>query len=249
MRHPLLSLLSVLFCVVLGVGAGLTRSPVYTANARLLVGSISSGNNSVPGLVAANKDLAATYARLVNSSDVRNIVDDKIPDAATYQLSASPIAESPIIVVTSTANSAETSRLTAQAAAEALQQYVGQLSGGGAGDELLTKYTEDAKALAVAKNSLAAAQARSAPDAVAEAQAVVDAAQLRVDTAAQSYQQSQSASKGGTVSLITPATEAGDDRQSYLERYVAAGLVVGVLLALAISTALSNRSLRRIRSE
>jgi Capsular polysaccharide biosynthesis protein len=89
-----------LLLVGAAIALGTTRAPNYTAETRLTVGRLDVSSQAVPGVVAANQSLAATYSRLVTAEGVVDPVAVRLglsSGSVARALRASPIPESPII--------------------------------------------------------------------------------------------------------------------------------------------------------
>src|SRR5664280_2151111 len=65
--YPRLIVAIVLVVFIATMALVMTRPEVYTAETRLLVGSLDAQSQAVPGYVLASQQLAATYARVASS--------------------------------------------------------------------------------------------------------------------------------------------------------------------------------------
>jgi uncharacterized protein involved in exopolysaccharide biosynthesis len=260
-RRPFLALLPVLIVLMTALAFGLTRTPVYTASAQILVGRIDVEASAVPGFVEANQRLAATYARLVGTSVIAERVSGAVglpPKDVRGRLSGSPIPESSIIQVEATGSSSADAVELASAAAEQLISYVVQSNENPARQQqLLDAYGAAAveqraaeSARDAAQGALASAQgAEASPTVVADrrtalnnAQAALDEANLRATTAESAYRDSQrGAVDRGALQIITRAESAGNDRRSRLQLAVVGSLLLGGTIGVALASLRENR--------
>jgi capsular polysaccharide biosynthesis protein len=239
-------------CVFVGLLAGLARSPKHTADARLVVGrSIDLGNlASIPGLSAAGQQLASDYSRLVSTGTVQHDVAKRL-GAKTLDgsVTASPVPQSPVVLVEATASSDEQARRIAGATASALVQAVNDLNTRqtAAGQQLLDQYRQADEQLLRDTETLNRLQAQASAsggtntavqDAILAAQTAVDADKVRVDTLATDYGQSFSPSRVDTQAIqrVGPAQSVGTDRTRTLELYLLVALVIGLVLGIAAAT-------------
>lgn len=231
---------------------GFARAPVYTAEARLNVGRLDVSTQAIPGFVSSVQALAATYSRLVDAQDVINATakaTSTTPGEISGSLTASPIADSPLFRLNATAGSADDAVIRANAAAEALADYVSSLNTENPdGERLLDQFREASTTLAAAQAALARAKRAAADNpttanrnAVDRAQVEVDAARLQATTFSSLYQQSQQGSvSANVVTIFDPASTATSDRRSALQRFLFVGLVAGLLLGVVAATVIEN---------
>jgi hypothetical protein len=265
LRHPVVAILPLVVLVVVLVGGAVTTAPTYTAESRIVVGRLDVEAQSVPGFTAANNSLAATYARLVGSTQhVEEIADqtERTADEVRGRVGASPIPESPIIRVEASGSSeADTIELADQAAA-ALITLVDRLNDPSErGLALLDDYREAASALAAATlerdllaeqvetlqaEGASAARVQAVQEQLTEADATVAEAQLRTETLANLYQESQQARSDSDLlrQLSTGQGTGSDARQTILAAGITA-VLVGTLLGIALAWLVANwRALR-----
>lgn len=131
LRHPVLAALAALVVLLPVTVLAFGRSPVYTAEARLLVGQIDVEAQAVPGFVQATQQLASLYARVATTDVVvgpaaaaSGLDEDEVRSA----LRASPVPLSAVIRIEASAADEATAVAIAAAGAEALQAYVTELN-------------------------------------------------------------------------------------------------------------------------
>jgi capsular polysaccharide biosynthesis protein len=222
--------LPVLLAIVLGAAGaylGHRRKPTFTATTKLTVGTVDYKTQSVPGFVEAAQTLASSYALTVRSAQVL------VPLARTEHTSEAAIAQA--VSATAVARQAKRTigalNTTPRDEARAMAQY--------------RRYTLQAataqQKLATLKHDQAIGDTVSDAQ-LASAQTAIDAAQARASAYSLQYQSiisgNQPQSESRLLTIIQPAVGAASDKRSYLERYIAfgiaAGLVLGILLALII---------------
>jgi uncharacterized protein involved in exopolysaccharide biosynthesis len=239
--RPMLVLLPVLVFLVPGLFLSLTREPVYTAQARLLVGGFNAESRAVPGFVEASKTLAETYARLVSTPAIQDPTSKALQLAPSeVDLSATAVPESSIIAVEATSTSQATAVRVADAGAKALVEYTQQ--SGGKPSELLKDYVSARQALAQAqaeRDQLAASGSTSSERARAEAE--LNAAQARSDAAAQRYENAIDAGSSGLLQIVAPAGISQDDRRQNIQLTIAATVGLGLIIGIALATLMVNR--------
>jgi capsular polysaccharide biosynthesis protein len=255
LRHPLLALFIVLVCTGAGVAAGLERPPSYNAEARMAVGNIDVESQALPGYVSAVQSLAGSYSRAIDSKQVVGPVAEELglPESeVARRISASPVPSSAVIRIDATGSDEESTVRLANAAADGLRDYVRGLdSGKSSSNGILRDYrraSEDAEqAKQKRERAREAAGANSTSKKVQEAEADYSAAQLKVRSLANQYQQSlQQRPPANFTQDLTDATTAASDQRSQLQLRAFTGFVAGLVLATAIVTALANRRRRRV---
>src|SRR5690242_9536226 len=121
----------VLIFAVLGAACGgvyaFKRPPVYTATARLSAISVNASNAaSLAGSLEAGQELAGTFARVVQSSQVANAVAKALhttPEWAQAHVSGTPVPTSPFVMISANASSPAVAKAAANAALKAVDQY------------------------------------------------------------------------------------------------------------------------------
>lgn len=267
--HPALFVLPALLLLVVGFVVGLQRSPAYGADTRLIVGRIDVESQAVPGYVAANQSLAGTYARLVETDAVGQLVADQLHlplKQVSGHLKATNIPESAIILVSASAPDKKTALALDGAATSALSRYVASTNSDAAtSNAVLQQYQQASEAYnratvqrdsaRAAINSYRANVSSSATpptsltDNYASAQASVDRAQLQVNTLQQSYSDSlRVGTQRGDLTILSAPTASGSDRLAFTEKAAGGGLVAGLVIGLALAMSRSRRAGVRRRS-
>jgi hypothetical protein len=254
--RPMLVALPILVLLIPSIAIALARQPVYTAEARLLIGGFNVEAQRVPGFVEASRTLAETYSRLVPtraiSERVAKILDVDVEEVEGH-IEASSVPDSSLIRVEGTASSVAKAVKLSAAASQALVDFADQSEGGSA-DELLDQYRQASLALNEATAARDALQARydarvaagTATDAdrsaVSAAQADVDRAKLEATTLAGVYTTTRSnTGTSGQVTLVAPARDVGSDKKSTLQLAIAGPLLLGAIAGVALATIVANR--------
>jgi hypothetical protein len=259
----------VALCLVLGlaagVGAALLRPTTYTAAAKLSVGGTDLSAQSVPGFAVASAQLAANYARFVETAPVRAALPSDQAEALST-VSASPEPDSNVILLEATASTSGAAVAAAQLGADLLRSQVDDAVQGASSEEVLADYTEMSRRVAQAQQVQASAQSTydrlrnpTDPDvtpsaaAVERASAAVAAASAQLDVL--EVQQSALSTKYQNVvnepvsqsrlTIVQPAAPSFDDSRSRLQRYGLAGLLLGFMLALLLAVLLDRRAAQR----
>lgn len=244
--------------LLLGVVFGIVRPPIYTAEARLIVGQGSNLTNvaAAAGLEPAEEGFAADYSRLVTGLPSQD---------AKYggTISASPIPNSTIIRIDSTSGSEKGAVAVASAGAKALLREVNGIDNGNkaALNALLSQYQSTQAAIAQYNRAASILQgevASGGPNALSEnvqlsqLEAKIDVAQLEANAEQAQYQATYSPVEAEeSVVQITGATSyTGNDRLTYIEIGLVAGLFGGALLGVALAAFddMKPNMLRKLRS-
>lgn len=253
--HWLSIIASCMVLACLGSLFALSKPATFTAHSRLLVGSFDTRVTSIPGMAVASTELASTYSRLAGTSSVIDSASKiaNIPkgDIAGH-LSASPVVDSPIIVLTATGSTRAQAVLFANAGSRALTEYVGSLNPN-TPDSLIQRYQTTNNDLLRAQGQLAAleAQSKASPTNAALAaqanakRAEMNALQLQSDALAESYGNVAGAGGFG-LQTIQPATGGGSDRRSTFQMYTFLGFFVGLVLSVAFAVRREEKRHNRI---
>jgi hypothetical protein len=264
----------VLICAVLGAACGgvyaFKRPPVYTATARLSAISVNASNAaSLAGSLEAGQELAGTFARVVQSSQVANAVAKALhttPQWAAAHVSGTPVPTSPFVMINANASSPPIAKTAANAALKAVDQYARNLLSASSGaPAMLAKIRQYSIRAARAENHLghlkgqAAGQARRASllgetsttpspglqKQIEQATAEVADAQAQLTGAQSAYTQQAENQLGSrqTVSSSQALTAASDRRQ-VAQIAILLGLLCGLLVGIAGATAIASRSTR-----
>jgi capsular polysaccharide biosynthesis protein len=148
----------ILICAILGAACGAVfafkRPPVYTANSRLSAISVNASNvASLSGSLQAAEELASTFARVVESTDVAKRVAKALnttPAWAMAHVSGTPVPSSPFVTISANAATPQIAARAANAALGAVTAYARKLvSASAGGPALLAKV--HAESIAVTK--------------------------------------------------------------------------------------------------
>jgi capsular polysaccharide biosynthesis protein len=251
-RHRLVALAPLVFLLGLAGVLAFGRTPVYKAQARMSVGSLSpSGQNGASAAYTA-QTLAAGYSRIVTADSVI------IPVARRLRMSrrevidhvrGSLIPASPIFFIEAEGPSEREAVQLANLTARSLERYVLHLNRGlaalgpalrklRAASAQLQRLRLKQDVLRVqALKSRSAAARRAYLNAALNAAAASDVAQLEQQTAGQLYGLARSnIVSANQLQLIAPANRAKSDRASVAELLfiiaLVAGLILGVVLAV-----------------
>jgi uncharacterized protein involved in exopolysaccharide biosynthesis len=241
-RHPLLALLPVLVLVGAALAIGEVRKPNYTSQARLGVGTLSPGSQSNQASADATTQLASTYSRAISAEAVTRRVSRKtgLPRAkVTSGLSASALAQSPLVKVQGKAKSRRDAILLARAGSNALIRYVSAVAGSGtSGATLLRKF----KAAQEQANAAQAATVGTVGATKRRTDAAFQAASLKAKALKLAYVQQTQGSGGQTpLRVLDPAEGASSDQTKKLRLYLVIGALTGILAGVALATARAAR--------
>jgi uncharacterized protein involved in exopolysaccharide biosynthesis len=227
--------LSIVLFLAIAVAVGLLRPATYTADARLAVGRVNVSTVAAPGVVSASQSLASAYSRAITADQVARHIERELGDITdpTADLTASPIPESPVILIEADASAPDEAIRLANAASRALISYVNELNSNAAeGTQLLRRYR-------TAKEEVEDLEA----DVDAESEKVdnkgganLEAARLRVRVLEGAYRSSlEENTSGNDLRVLTSAQEATSDRESALKLLLIAGLVAGTGIGLVVA--------------
>src|SRR5262245_37403689 len=178
-------LLSVVLFVALAASVAFVREPDYTATARLTVGRIDiTSPGALSGYAMATQALATGYSRTVTAQPVAKQVAKEtgvsVKDVKS-QVSATPVAESPVFRVEATSPDEKQAVRLANASSHALLAYAARLSQDNPdSSRLYRQYRE-----AIQQGNLARRQLKIAKN--ARTQSRLAAAELRVDALGKAY--------------------------------------------------------------
>lgn len=247
-------ILAVVVCGAIGAGVALLRTPEYTATARLAVGRIDvSSPGALSGFAVATEALATGYSRTANARVVAESVSRKTGiavDDVQDNVTATPVAKSPVFRVEATSADSEQAVELANASSTALIRYAARLNRDDPDSRRLYRQYRAANrerqaSIRVRDDARAEAEARPSPaaaDRVTAAQADVEADALRVDALETAYTASvQSQTATDLVQVISPATDAQSDRRSFLMIFTFIGAMAGLVLGAGIAYARESR--------
>lgn len=229
--YPQLVLIPLVALCLLAIVIGLLRPTTYTAEARLAVGRINVSTVAAPGVVSASQSLASAYSRAISANAVSKQVEAKLGESAG-EIAASPIPESPVILIEGKADSEEGAVKLANTASLALIKYVNELnSTKGETEELLSEYEE-------VEEEIATLQGSAAPDDAAK----LSALRLRLHSIEAAYRTNlEEATTGNNLRVLTTAQGASNDRKSVLKLLLFAAVVAGLGIGLLLAYRRANR--------
>ena len=264
----------VLIAAVLGAACGgvyaFKRPPVYTATARLSAISVNTSNAaSLAGSLEAGQELASTFARVVQSSQVANAVAGALhttPEWAAAHVSGTPVPTSPFVTISANASSPAVAKTAANAALKSVDQYARNLlSASSNAPAMLAKIRGYSIQVNQAENHLghlkgqAARQAQQASllgttsttptpglqKQIDQATADVAGAQAQLTGAQSAYNQQAENQLGSRQTVTTSqALIATNDRKQVAQIAILLGLLCGALIGIAGATLIASRSSR-----
>lgn len=258
-RRPLLAIIPTILLVIAAVALALERDPVYTSEARLIVGRLDLNQpGALGGYATATQAFATTYSRAVGAQEVIQKVSRETgldPFEIRSRLDATPIPQSPVFRIIAVGSSPTAAISVANGTSDALVDYVKKTneSPNPESPKLLKEFRDyqvdvsrAEQALGAAKRRLEARDTTRSRLGVADAQGRFAAAQLRADAASEAFTQSRTGSSATQgVTILAPATFATNDRSVKLQIYVFVAVIAGVLLGIALAAIVEDRSLRR----
>ena len=246
-RYWLTVLTPVVVCVAIAGVLAFGRTPVYTAQARLTIGSLNIGTQGLPGFVYAAQGLSSAYSRVVTADGIVNPVAQRLHLARTDvidNLSASPTPNSPIFFVEGKGSSPAKAIELTNAAAQQMQTYIAKFNSISTGQQTAeANYRAAAAAVQAAKlrRDLAAKAELQHPSA-ANRQAYLqtgadyDVAKGKELASLAIFTQATTGNSGANlVQVIAPANKASSDRGSKALILLLASLVTGLVIGLALA--------------
>jgi uncharacterized protein involved in exopolysaccharide biosynthesis len=248
LRHPFLALLPVVLMVAAAIAAGTMREPVYTAEARVGVGSLSPAGAAASASTDTNEQLAATYARAISSGAVVRRVSQRTglsPGEVRSRLGASPVPESPVFKIEGTAPNERDAITLTRAGTAAIKRYVAGLTGTGGGEALLREFQDAQLAASEAKARLVDAEELGGRREL-KAEAAYETALLKAKALRAEYVEETRGSGGEPVRVVSAADHASGDSDQKLRFYVVAGALGGIALGIALATSRAAAKRRRV---
>jgi capsular polysaccharide biosynthesis protein len=257
LRHPLLTIAPVVVLVIAAFAVAKNRSPTYTAQARVAIGSFSPSQDAAPGAAYAGTQFASAYSRAITAHDVVAPVAKETglrPDQVAGRLTATPIPDSPLLQISGTGPSQDAAMKLTNAATDSLLAYVRRSDVTGDQAQTLLERFHSAQAeadRAASQVSLRQRAANRSPDSQSARRALstsrtrADTLDLRARALRAAYlQQAQSESSGIPVRTLNAAGSATSDAGKTLKLVVTiavlAGLVIGVALATGFEATRAN---------
>jgi uncharacterized protein involved in exopolysaccharide biosynthesis len=246
-RYWLLVLAPVAVCLAIAGVLAFGRTPVYSSQARLTIGSLNISTQGVPGFVYAAQGLATAYARVVTADGVVDPVAKQLHLPRTQvinDLTGSAVALSPIFVVEGKGTTPAKSIALTNAASKQLSTYIQHFNSIGTGERTaLANYNASSLVASTAKlksDTLRAQLFRHPTPALKKsyltAAAAYDVAKGKQLTALQIYNGSASGHSGSNlVQVIAPANKATSDRGSKALILLLAALVAGLVIGLSLA--------------
>jgi uncharacterized protein involved in exopolysaccharide biosynthesis len=257
-RHWLLVAVITALFTAAGIAVAVARAPVYTAQARLVVGRIDvSAPGALGSFTEATQAIASQYSRSIDAEGITSRVAPKAGlsrGQVAARVSASPIPDSPVIRLSATGPNARDAIRLANFASGALVAYTTALNRSNPDtSRLLGRFTDASRDVVKQRAELSRLRRSYDADPTDEKRAEMQAtevklrvAQLQQETLHQAYNTSmQSQASSSLVQSIERATKASNDRSRYLQFLGFVGLVAGLAVGLALATLLANRLLRR----
>jgi uncharacterized protein involved in exopolysaccharide biosynthesis len=126
LHHRAVVLLLIALGLVAGGGVAYQRAPVWKAQTRLIVGTTVNLTNpsATPGLAAAEIQIASNYSRLIGTATVSDGVRMRLGHGAAGSLTATPVPQSALILVSATGSTQRDATALATAGQAALVDAV-----------------------------------------------------------------------------------------------------------------------------
>jgi uncharacterized protein involved in exopolysaccharide biosynthesis len=239
MRHPFVTLLTIVVFVAGAFAFGTLREPTWTSEARLGVGELSPSTDSAPGIVEANQQLASAYSRAVSAERVIAPVSAELgltKRDVQSRLTASPIPESPVITVKGTGPSEREAVSVAQVGTSQLVRYIRELGNRNPEAERLLAELTSARRDAAELQKQAVIGAEN-PE--------LDSAKLRVKSLEAQYLDTTQRAGATPITELNPAEAASSDRNRIFKLALVAGLLAGLAVGAALATLREARLRRR----
>jgi hypothetical protein len=247
LAHPFLTLLPIVLLVGAAIAYGMTREPVYTAEARLGVGSLSPTAAAMTPSTDGNEQLAATYARGITSAPVVEQVSARSglsEGVVRARLDASPVAESPVFWITGSGPSESQAVSLTREATAAMRAWVSSVSGGDNSAGLLRDFERAQLRVSAAQRALEEAELVGGA-AEQRAKADYQTAQLQANALKSDYLEEFGHRGGEPVRVVTEADLAVSDESRKLKLFVVAGALAGITLGVVLATLVAALQRRR----
>lgn len=256
-RHWIMALLPLVVLLATAAVLGLKRTPQYTATATLSVGAVFVDSPAgIASAIQGTEALATVYSRVIDANAVvegtaRRLDLRSLPNSG--RISATPVAESPIIRLTAVAASERQAVAVANAAGAALADYVNRRA---RSDDEATVVSRRYRRAALRYRRLRDETVRlkqlyeQSPTPENErardlSAAATDTALLERNGLLTSYESVvQGASSRPPLEVFATATAASSDRYRILQILLFAAAVGGLLAAAAVSLVLELRKTR-----
>lgn len=238
MRYWYLVLLPMLLLGGAAVAIAMKRDPTYTAETRLNVGGFNVSAASLPGFAGGAYLLTNAYSRAAYADQVLGPVAKRTglsKQAVASKISASPVKDSPIIRVEAESKIKPRAIVMANQTAEALQRYAVVLARSNPDTKrLFRRFKRASHEFTVAEKRAIRAHTKRRGEEAADT--AFELARLRRNSTASLYQTSLGGqATTNAVQILAPARTAESDRRSVLERLLAAGLLGGLAIGIALA--------------
>jgi hypothetical protein len=248
-------ILPIVLLVVVAVAVAFTRPTTYSAQAHLAVGRIDVSTAAAPGVVSASQSLASAYSRAISADEVTAEITKKAGEGVT--VSASPIPESPVILIEAEASSEEEAINAANIAGGALIAYINKLNSNAAQSERLLKTYAAARGEVTqlerqvnreaAKEEVTGVQQDAKK--AAELEAKLDVEILKTKASEAAYRASlEEETNGNDLRVLTTAQEATSNRKSVLKILLVLAVIAGAAIGLAWAWLGASRGFARRRT-
>jgi uncharacterized protein involved in exopolysaccharide biosynthesis len=257
-RHWPLVVIPTVLLLVAGLLLAQARQPTYTAVSRVAVGGLKLDQpGALSGFSTAAATLASGYARAVNGDAVINPIAAKLhetPQSVSGHLSATPVADSPVIKIQATGSSAANAEALANDAARQLTSNVAAQRPTDPDTPRLFRQLQAAtlrqqQYAIIASKTADANTNNDTPDtrqALAMAKSQLETSNAQVSALQSAYQAAASGqSATATLQPLNQAISASSNRATNYQIYGFVGLVAGLIIGLALAVLASQRQLRR----
>ena len=238
-RHPFLTLLPILLMVGGALAFGLERKPIFTSEARLGVGELSPSAQTAAGIVEANQQLASAFSRAIDAQRVLAPVAGELgltTAEVERRLDATPVPESPVLVVSGTGPSKAEAVALTQVGTSALVRYIRALGDTDAeAERLLRELTE-------ARREVERLRAETLEPA---ASPELEAAELRAQSLRAQYLDTTQSPGATPITVLNPAGSATNDRRKVLHLAIVVAVLAGIAVGAALATLREVRLRRR----
>ncbi|MST32014.1 hypothetical protein GHK86_04645 [Acidimicrobiaceae bacterium USS-CC1] len=245
-----LAVLGLLFGVLFGV----VRHPTYTSTQELYVGKTLNVANTaaIAGLATAATQIAQDYAQLATTAAVTNGAEKALHvHQLPGTLAATVVSSTPEIEVIATAKSASVAQRLAGAGAQALMADVSKLNlySQASLNSLKQQYAAVEVRISNDQSEINALRSQGVPATNPRIQSLqqdVSLGNLQAQTLSSQYanQESPYPAEESVLQSLGPARGAIGDRKKAVEIGAVAGLLIGVLLGVAVASAIDLRRRR-----
>lgn len=240
--------------LIFGVVFGVVRHPTYTSTQELYVGKTLNVANTaaIAGLATAATQIAQDYAQLATTAAVTNGAEKALHvHQLPGTLAATVVSNTPEIEVIATAKSASVAQRLAGAGAQALMADVSKLNlySQASLNSLKQQYAAVEVRISNDQSEINALRSQGVPATNPRIQSLqqdVSLGNLQAQTLSSQYanQESPYPAEESVLQSLGPARGAIGDRKKAVEIGAVAGLLIGVLLGVAVASAIDLRRRR-----